>query len=692
MQRISGIRQMVQVPAFVVCVAATCFLVAVPSAFAAQEGANGEEPATYASASSAPALAETALAVQEDNSAPGKAAAAVVADDLTVAPADTSDPTSTAAEVAGEPVPAGTSASADGASDGSDSADTPDPVGFADTPAAAGSADAASTPGAPAAAGASPAADATADSSEVWETANEGAVTDGSTSAAADESHGAMVSRDDVAVEETNAAQDNQSQPANTSDQTWVQLIADGTYVIESASNLDQVLDVVASQTSAGTNVTMWNNNDHSNQRWVVTYLGNGLYKLAAEHSGLVLDVAGYGTTDGTNVQQWTWEETDNQLWYIQDAGNGFYYIISKGSGLYLDVEGGRAGDSVNVQIWSKTNNNGGLGQMFRFSKMLADGCYSIASYDDRGYFVDVEASSPFDGANVSLFTGTGAANQKFEISRLHGTYYRITCVNSKESLDVVAGGKNNGTNVTQWASYSTANQAWHIEFLSDGTVRFQSEVSGLYLDVQGGYAGRSVNVQTWELTNNNAGAGQKWYLAVEALGWVSEISADYYYDPETCVLTAVHVSNPYVSSYTSFALATAADDSHGYDQIYRWGERGDYDCSSLVITACRNAGINTGSATYTGNMKSNFIAAGFTWIPWAGDYATLQVGDILLNIDQHTAIYVGNGRVVEASLNENGKIAGGKPGDQTGREIRLNAWRWGDAYGYWDGVLRLNI
>ena len=35
-----------------------------------------------------------------------------------------------------------------------------------------------------------------------------------------------------------------------------------------------------------------------------------------------------------------------------------------------------------------------------------------------------------------------------------------------------------------------------------------------------------------------------------------------------------------------------ADDATHGYDQQYRWGERGDYDCSSAVISAWELAGI----------------------------------------------------------------------------------------------------
>ena len=57
-----------------------------------------------------------------------------------------------------------------------------------------------------------------------------------------------------------------------------------------------------------------------------------------------------------------------------------------------------------------------------------------------------------------------------------------------------------------------------------------------------------------------------------------------------------------------------AADNSHGYDQIYRWGEKGDYDCSSAVISAWQAAGVpvKTKGATYTGNMKAAFLSCGF--------------------------------------------------------------------------------
>ena len=135
---------------------------------------------------------------------------------------------------------------------------------------------------------------------------------------------------------------------------------------------------------------------------------------------------------------------------------------------------------------------------------------------------------------------------------------------------------------------------------------------------------------------------------------------------------------------------AWAADDSHGYDQPYRWGERGDYDCTAAVIQAWELAGVpvKLNGATYTGNMRGVFLRCGFEDVTGQIDLATgtgLERGDVLLNIINHTAMYCGNGQEVEASINELGGTIGGQPGDQTGREFLVRTYR-----NYpWDCVLR---
>lgn len=131
------------------------------------------------------------------------------------------------------------------------------------------------------------------------------------------------------------------------------------------------------------------------------------------------------------------------------------------------------------------------------------------------------------------------------------------------------------------------------------------------------------------------------------------------------------------------WALAIAADDSHGYSQANRWGP--DYDCSSFATQAYREAGLDIGggAGVYTGNMVQYYTAVGFDKI-YDVNFTTqegLVRGDVLLNTVHHTAIYLGNGRIVQASSNRGHPEAG----DQTGTEI----WETG-YYDYpWDLVLR---
>ena len=134
-----------------------------------------------------------------------------------------------------------------------------------------------------------------------------------------------------------------------------------------------------------------------------------------------------------------------------------------------------------------------------------------------------------------------------------------------------------------------------------------------------------------------------------------------------------------------SWAVSIAQDDSHGYSQHNRWGP--DYDCSSLVISAYEKAGVpvKEAGATYTGNMRAAFQKCGFSVLFYRLGMTLLR-GDILLNERRHTAMYIGDGQIVQASIAETGKIYG-KEGDQTQREIEVKnfyVYRYG-----WDYILR---
>lgn len=134
------------------------------------------------------------------------------------------------------------------------------------------------------------------------------------------------------------------------------------------------------------------------------------------------------------------------------------------------------------------------------------------------------------------------------------------------------------------------------------------------------------------------------------------------------------------IENAVNWAINIAKDDSHGYDLANRWGP--DYDCSSLVISAFKQAGVNL-TCTYTGNMRVDMLKHGFIEVP----LKDRQRGDVLLNEKSHTALMINNKELVHASINENGRTVGGKRGDQTKREICIREY-----YRYssgWDYCLR---
>ena len=100
------------------------------------------------------------------------------------------------------------------------------------------------------------------------------------------------------------------------------------------------------------------------------------------------------------------------------------------------------------------------------------------------------------------------------------------------------------------------------------------------------------------------------------------------------------------------------------------------YDCSSFVITAFTQAGFNTG-ATYTGDMRSKFVAKGFKWMPgnrWPAE--SCRRGDILLNEANHTQIYIGNNQDVNC-------------GSTPARKVTHNPYYSYGGYNGWGGILR---
>ena len=152
------------------------------------------------------------------------------------------------------------------------------------------------------------------------------------------------------------------------------------------------------------------------------------------------------------------------------------------------------------------------------------------------------------------------------------------------------------------------------------------------------------------------------------------------------------------INAATTELIRIANNNDYGYSQEADERMTISRDCSSNVILAWEKAGIPVFSkygATYTGNIQPTFQAAGFINVTHSINLETgegLIIGDVLLRIGHHVAGYIGKNaagvrEIVQAESNEKGTTTGGKPGDQTRREIYIKEYY--NSPPHWDIVLR---
>jgi hypothetical protein len=104
-----------------------------------------------------------------------------------------------------------------------------------------------------------------------------------------------------------------------------------------------------------------------------------------------------------------------------------------------------------------------------------------------------------------------------------------------------------------------------------------------------------------------------------------------------------------------------------------------------MYMAAAFGGGYNVPTGCgYTGTMLEHFQAAGFAAYAYDGNPWDCPAGSILLNVRNHTEMWLGNGTTVGAHIDERGQIAGGQSGDQSGNEVSVAGY-----YNYpWDYVL----
>ncbi|CAM3576386.1 glycoside hydrolase N-terminal domain-containing protein [Kibdelosporangium persicum] len=134
-------------------------------------------------------------------------------------------------------------------------------------------------------------------------------------------------------------------------------------------------------------------------------------YRLTAAHSGKALDINGASTAAGATLIQWSATSAANQQFDFVDSGGGHYRVRARHSGLVLQVASSGTGADITQQPDTNATN-----QQWR----VVDHGGGVVSLVNRqsGLAMDVWNTSTADGARVSQWTVTGAANQRFHLQR----------------------------------------------------------------------------------------------------------------------------------------------------------------------------------------------------------------------------------------------------------------------------------
>lgn len=151
------------------------------------------------------------------------------------------------------------------------------------------------------------------------------------------------------------------------------------------------------------------------------------------------------------------------------------------------------------------------------------------------------------------------------------------------------------------------------------------------------------------------------------------------------------------VAAMSRFARMVVAGNT-GYDQSGRWSFYNratdvfvpgrEADCSSFCGAIARQGtrAVSLGTAHggfFTGTFESILVGSGeFTGFAYAGS-GGVREGDFLLK-PGHVVYVLGGGMIAEASIDEYGRITGGRDGNQSGRETRIVG-----NYGGWTRVVR---
>lgn len=299
-------------------------------------------------------------------------------------------------------------------------------------------------------------------------------------------------------------------------------VLADGTYNIQSLVNPNYVLDIYGGYTTNGANVQLYRSNDTEAQLFKVTHDSQGYVTFTNVKSGKVLDVYGGTKKNNQNIWQFSSNGSRAQKWIVKPDGNGYVIISALDSNYVLDLSTGKAVNSSNIQLYTYCGSNA---QRWKFSKLvsktdklnslaqlnknvLADGTYVISTALSSNYVLDVYGGYTWNKANVQLFAKNGTDAQAFKVTHDSQGYVTFTNVNSGKVLDVAGSRAGNNANVQQYSLDGSRAQKWVVQKNGSGYTIISALDPNFVLDLSGALVMNGRNIGLYQ---NNGSKAQQW-------------------------------------------------------------------------------------------------------------------------------------------------------------------------------------
>ncbi|MGN1276971.1 MAG: RICIN domain-containing protein, partial [Floccifex sp.] len=303
-------------------------------------------------------------------------------------------------------------------------------------------------------------------------------------------------------------------------------VLADGTYEIQSALNSSYVLDVTSGSLNNGANIQLYQSNCTEAQGWKVTHDSKGYVTFTNVKSGKVLDVSGGVAGNSKNIQQYTSQNIADQKWIVIKDGNSYQIVSALDSGYCIDLNAAKVANSSNIQLYQS---NGTKAQRWTFatfksqreklddlalsnSSFMEDGTYYIKN-KNVNFALDVTSASINDGANVQLYSFNSTKAQRWIVSHDAKGYVLLQNEGSGKYLTVASNTAKNSVNVYQYNNLNSYSQRWIVMFDGTGSIKIVSALdSNFVIDITSGKIQNSSNIQLYSSNNT---AAQQWVFAV---------------------------------------------------------------------------------------------------------------------------------------------------------------------------------